>query len=152
MTKQEPRTSVGGKEMETWEVTPNVSVGGIRFGMSRAELRALFGDEYEVFRKPNFSENTTDDYHRFHVYYTPEDLVESVMVFYGDGIELTLNGTVIFPVEKAKVEEVMPGITGDEDYPTDYQGSIGYGEDAGEEDELFDFILIGREGYFNTMH
>ncbi len=130
--------------MDRWEVKPLISVGEIKFGMDRTELHALFEEKCEVFKKSKYSKNTTDAYKRFHVYYTPDDTVEAVEFIAGEGIELILNGVVIFPIKIAEIEKAIPGMESDGYYYTDIEKSIGYGE--GEEEP--ESVLIGARGYF----
>lgn len=133
--------------METWELRPNVSVGSVVFGMDRAEVHALLGVDYEELKKTEWRKTTEEDYHRFHVIYTSDDLVEAVRLFHGEGIEITLDGVVIFPMKRDMVKEVVPGIKSDEyDFFWDEERSIVYGQYAGEEDEMFDFIMVGMKG------
>ena len=44
------------------------SVGNIKFGESREEVRKEYGD-FKEFKKSKYSKNTTDDFKSFHVYY-----------------------------------------------------------------------------------
>ena len=133
--------------METWELRPNVSVGSVVFGVDRTEAHALLGEDYEELKKTEWRKTTTEDYLRFHVIYTPDDRVEAIRFFHGEGIEITLDGVVIFPMRRDMVKEVMPGIKSDEfDFFWDEERSIVYGQYAGEEDEMFDFIMVGMKG------
>ena len=132
--------------METWELRPNVSVGSVVFGTDRTEAHALLGEDYEELKKTEWRKTTTEDYLRFHVIYTPDDRVEAIRFFHGEGIEITLDGVVIFPMRRDMVKEVMPGIKSDEfDFFWDEERSIVYGQYAGEEDEMFDFIMVGMK-------
>lgn len=133
--------------METWELRPNIAVGDVVFGMGRAEVHALLGEDYEELKKTEWRKTTTEDYDRFHVMYTSDDRVEAIRFFHGEGIEITLDGVVIFPMRRDMVKEVMPGIKSDEfDFFWDEERSIVYGQYAGEEDEMFDFIMVGMKG------
>ena len=133
--------------METWELRPNVSVGSVVFGVDRTEAHALLGEDYEELKKTEWRKTTTEDYLRFHVIYTPDDRVEAIRFFHGEGIEITLDGVVIFPMRRDMVKEVVPGIKSDEfDFFWDEERSIVYGQYAGEEDEMFDFIMVGMKG------
>ena len=69
--------------MDKWEIKPLISVGPIKFGMSRKDLHDLFEEKCKEFKKTKYSKNTTDDYGRFHVYYTQDDLVDAVDIFEG---------------------------------------------------------------------
>ena len=63
--------------MKPLEIDPWVGVGPLRFGMSRSEVRKLFG-AYEEFHKTLDSVLTTDDFRepRMHVYYRKDGVVE----------------------------------------------------------------------------
>ena len=54
--------------MDKWEIKPLISVGPIKFGMSRKDLHDLFEEKCKEFKKTKYSNNTTDDYGRFNVY------------------------------------------------------------------------------------
>lgn len=128
--------------MDKWEVCPNVSVGKIKFGMKREEVHNLFKDKCIEFKKNMFSKNTTDDYGRFHVYYTPDNKVDAVEIF--EGIELTMEGKVIFPLDACDIDSAIPGIEKDGDSYTHTEKSIGIEVANGK----IDCILVGSKGYY----
>lgn len=128
--------------MDRWELKPLVSIGAIKFGMSREELRNLLGNKYTEFRKTKYSKNTTDDYGRFHVFYTEENKVEAVEIF--DGIEVLLNNEVIFPVAASEIERKIPGIEKSGDEYTHVDMSIGIAT----EDAKTESILLGEKDYY----
>ena len=47
--------------MLRWNATPLEEINGIKFGMSRSEVRKTMGSKYREFRKNKFSKTTTDD-------------------------------------------------------------------------------------------
>lgn len=128
--------------MDKWEVNPLVSVGIIKFGMSRDAVHGLFEEKCKEFKKSKFSKNTSDDYGMFHIYYTPDDMVEAVEFF--EGIELTLNGKVIFPIKTSDIESAIPGIKKDGNSYTHIEKSIGIEAEATKAES----ILIGDKGYY----
>ncbi len=128
--------------MERWEIKPNESVGEIRFGMSRDEVHNLFETKCTEFKKSKFGQNTTDDYGRFHVFYTQDNMVDAVEFF--EGIELTLNGRIIFPIKANDIEKVIPGIDKDGDSYTHVNQSIGIETDS----DKAESILVGSRGYY----
>lgn len=128
--------------MDKWEIKPLISVGPIKFGMSRKDLHDLFEEKCKEFKKTKYSKNTTDDYGKFHVYYTPDDLVDAVEIF--EGIELTMNGNVIFPIKVSEIEKKITGIEKDENSYTHIEKSIGIEAGA----DAIDSILIGAKGYY----
>ena len=128
--------------MEKWELIPNVSVGKIRFGMKRDELHSLFETKCTEFKKSKYSKNTSDDYGWFHVFYTPDNLVEAVEFF--DGVELKLNGKVIFPINTEDIGSAIPGIEKEGNSFTHIEKSIGIEA----EDSKAESILVGAKGYY----
>ncbi|WP_031555820.1 hypothetical protein [Oribacterium sp. FC2011] len=128
--------------MDKWEFKPNTSVGRIIFGMNRGDVHKLFDVDCKEFKKSKFSKNTTDDYGKFHVYYTEDDKVDAVEVF--EGIEILLKGKVIFPIKSQDIEITIPGISYEDGYYTHKGYSIGIeanGSDA-------KCILLGARGYY----
>ena len=128
--------------MDKWEVNPLVSVGKIKFGMSRDAVHALFEEKYKEFKKSKFSKNTSDDYGMFHFFYTPDNAVEAIEFF--GGIELTLNGKVIFPIKTKDIESAIPGIKKEGSSYTHIEKSIGIEADSTEAES----ILVGDKGYY----
>lgn len=59
------------------------SIGPLRSGLPRAEVRTCLGGEVRTFKKTFLSSNTLDafDHHAVHVYYDDSDLVKSVELF-----------------------------------------------------------------------
>ena len=128
--------------MERWDLKPLESVGVLSFGMDREEARKLLGDKFTVFRKNKFSKNTTDDYGKFHVYYTPDDKVEAVEFF--EGVEIDLDGKTIFPIQTKEIEKALPGIEKDNSDYTSAEKSIGYATNT----VMAESILVAGAGYF----
>ena len=128
--------------MERWEIKPLVSVGEIKIGMNRDEVHKLLGQQHKEFKKNKFSKNTTDDYGRFHVFYTTNNMVDAIEFF--EGIELVLDGKVIFPIKTDDIEKMIPGIVKDGNSYTNIEESIGIEA----EDTMADSILIGSKGYY----
>lgn len=67
-------------------VVPGSRVGKIKFGMGREEVRKLYQNKFKEFRKSKFAENTADDFHFQHVFYTKDNKVCAVEVFDIDSI------------------------------------------------------------------
>lgn len=128
--------------MEKWELIPNVSVGKIRFGMKRDEVHSLFETKCTEFKKSKFSKNTADDYGMFHVFYTPDNLVEAVEFF--EGVELKLNEKVIFPINTKDIESAIPGIEKEDNSFTHIEKSIGIEAEANKAES----ILVGAKEYY----
>ena len=128
--------------MDKWKIVPGKSIGKIEFGMDRENCRALLGDNYEEFKKSEFSTNTTDDYGFLHVFYTEDNQVEAVEVF--ENTELVIDNTTVFPIQTSRIAEALPGISEDEWGFTDEERSIGYETDG----ENATSILVGCDGYY----
>ena len=129
--------------MDKWEVIPLVSVGPIKMGMTRDDVHGLFKEKCKEFKKTKYSKNTTDDYGKFHVYYTSDNLVEAVEIF--EGIELSLYNNVIFPIKVCEIENKISGIEKNESSYIHKAKSIAI--ETGE--EMAESILVGAEAYFN---
>ena len=128
--------------MEKWKLEPAVSIGNIKFGMDRAAVRQLYPEGFTEFKKTKFSKNTTDDFGRFHVYYTTDNKVDAVEVF--DSIEVELNGVKIFPVPVDIAEKILGSLEKDEDCYIQADLSIGiYAPEKKAES-----ILAGSKGYY----
>lgn len=65
---------------------PYVSVGTILFGEERDTVRKESSDSFREFKKTKFSQNTTDDFGGYHVFYDGSDKVEAVEVFPGNSV------------------------------------------------------------------
>lgn len=129
--------------MEKWKFVPNVSIGSIFFGMSRNEVHNLFDISYKEFKKTKFSKNTTDDYGKFHIYYTADNKVDAVEIF--EDIEISMDGEIIFPIKISDIESRLLGIIYEDGYYTHKEHSIGI-EGNGVDAES---ILLGSKGYYD---
>lgn len=128
--------------MDKWTAVPLTEINGIKFGMSRSEVRAVFGGKYKEFKKGKFSKNTTDDFGTCHVFYTPDDQCEAVEVF--SGCEVSVDRTVIFPVDISNVKKQIGDLEEDTGSYISKKLSIGiYAPDGVPES-----ILFGVAGYY----
>ena len=127
--------------MEKLQVVLLESVGKIKFGMTRKEVR----ENYEVkgeFIKNGFSENSTNDLGFCHVYYNNEGKCEAVEVF--DDVEVYVGGKMIFPTSFEEAKNIEKTLEEDEDGMLSIEMSIGiYGPDREMES-----ILFGEKGYY----
>lgn len=84
---------------EVWNVVPFKSVGKIKFGDSRDNVRKIFSKGYDCVPSPSKDINGDrfiDDGNRlFHVYYDKNDKVEEVGIY--KGISVKYNGKTVFP-------------------------------------------------------
>ena len=93
---------------KTFEIVPLENVGGISFGMSRADVRKLLGEPLSEFRKTRRSVNTTDNYGEFHVFYDAANTCEAVELFGGSAA--SSNGQCLFPATKTAFVEWMRSV------------------------------------------
>lgn len=128
--------------MVKWDAIPLKEINGIKFGMSRSEIRKSFGNKYKEFRKNKFSKNTTDDFGICHVFYSQDDKCEAVEVF--DGCEVSIEGRVIFPVDILSVKRLIPDLKEDYGSYISTKLSIGIYAPEGEPES----ILFGETGYY----
>jgi hypothetical protein len=65
------------------EVRPFEGLGDLRFGMSRADVRALLGPEFRSFKKTPLAKTLTDAYTQLglHLYYDDQDRLEFIEAF-----------------------------------------------------------------------
>lgn len=122
---------------------PLASVGPIKLGATREAVREAAGPEFEEFRKSPSSENTTDDYGSFHVYYDENDTCVAVEVF--PEIEVVVDGEVIFPTTLEKAAAAIPSLECDDDGLLSAEKSIGIYAPYGE----MESILFGVRGYYD---
>jgi hypothetical protein len=129
--------------MEKWEFRPLISIGKIEFGMERNQVHKLFAEACKEFKKSKYSKNTTDDYGKFHVFYTVDNKVEAVEIF--DDIEVVVEGAVVFPVTLEKAKAVLGNMTEDTGSYIQTEKSVGiYAPE-----KKVESILVGNKGYYS---
>ncbi|WP_139355512.1 hypothetical protein [Oribacterium sp. C9] len=111
--------------------------------MPRDDVHGLFKEKWTEFKKTKYSKNTTDNYGKFHVYYTPDNLVEAVEIF--EGIELSLYNNIIFPIKVCEIENRISGIEKNGLSYIHKAKSIGIEANK----EVAENILVGAEDYFS---
>lgn len=131
--------------MDKYVVVPNVSVNGVQFGCSRVQAREVFGDSFRVFKKTPLSQNTTDDYKEFHVFYTVDDKFEAIEFF--GSVKVVLGRSTIFPGKVRKLQKLFPDLVDDGDGFTSVAFSVGVTVDEDDSSKI-DSILFGCENYF----
>lgn len=128
--------------MAIWEVKPTESVGKVRFGSDRKEVREILGNSYQEFKKSRFSKNTTDDYGDFHVFYDVDNKCEAIEIF--ENIELKIDKMTIFPGTMSIIE-LIGGFDYDGYCYINKEKSIGLSC----HEEKIDSILLGKKNYYN---
>lgn len=122
---------------------PLTSVGPIKLGSTREAVREAAGPEFEEFRKSPSSDNTTDDYGSFHVYYDENDACVAVEVF--PETEVLVDGEVVFPTTLDRAMVAIPSLERDDDGLISTEQSIGVYAPYGE----MESILFGVRGYYD---
>ena len=131
--------------MTVFNVEPLKKVNDIEFGMDRKNIRELYDNKYNAFKKTIFSKNTTDDFMGVHVYYDSKDKCEAVEIF--SETDVNIDGKQIFPISLDEAYEVFPFLAEDEDGPLSIEKSIGIYAPDGE----MESILFGKEGYYDYL-
>lgn len=120
---------------------PLEGVEDIKFGMTRSEVRSIWGDAKEFKKFPD-DEMPTDDFGFCHVFYDENEECEAIEIF---DAEVFVDGKQIYPIEVDEVYDLFPDLEEDDDGPISYERSFGiYAPD----DEM-ECILFGREGYYD---
>ena len=72
--------------MSTWELTPFVQVGPLRFGMVRSEVRMVLASKVTTFKKGPLSVTDTDAFTdlKIHCYYANAPDILDYVEFYGN--------------------------------------------------------------------
>lgn len=131
-------------KIKTVKIVPTKTVGDIKFGMSRDEVRK--NKEYKEFKKTKLSKNSTDDFGNLHVYYTKDDIVEAVEIFKDNNIKPIVSGKDIFSISVKSIKNLFPNIniTGDGSY-IDKEKSVGIEI----KDGAVTSVLFAVAGYYN---
>lgn len=127
--------------MEKLVAIPLVGVGDVRFGMTREEVRRIFGYAKE-FKKSPFSKTTTDDFGFCHVYYDADNKCEAIEIF--DGAEVKVAGKVVFPGSIRKIKSVIGGLVKDDCGYT----SASYSTGVFASGRKIESILFAGSGYY----
>ncbi len=129
----------------TFSIELTKSVNGIAFGTSRSVVRNAFGSDYTEFKKTPLSQNTTDAYPSFHVYYTPDDRLEAIEFF--DNAEIIISGQA-FSWEYAKAKKWMLGIDPAAVIDDDGITSAVYGIGLYSPDGIVEGVLFAESSYY----
>ena len=102
--------------MKEWEIKPLKSVGNIKFGMTREEVRKTLDLECLEFKKNQFSRNTTDNFGICQVFYSPDDRCEAVEVSANNDVSVKLNGHEVFLETIDALRNVIKGLKEEDGY------------------------------------
>lgn len=134
----------GGKMNNTcWSLLPTLSVNGMEFGTNRSKVRSILGKPTRVFKKTSTSDNTTDVYVDFHVYYSADDKLNAIEFFGGD-ISLSIDSQILFPGTLSEAKKVLPDL--EECYGSYISRSASIG--IGVEGDTIVSVLVGCKGYY----
>lgn len=121
---------------------PYESVGLVKFGEERADVRAALG-EHREYKKNKFSSNTLDDFGSCQVFYNSNNTVEAIEMY--RNVELLYNGVNLFSLNKDQMLDTI----NDSEVKIDDFGitfpSIGISISL--ENNLPDSILAYKKGY-----
>ena len=93
---------------QPWKLVPNKAIGPLEFGMDKASVRDVLGEEYKPFKKSLFSKSKTDEYKDYHVYYSKENELEAIEIF-GE-IRIAYEGKAIFPGSIENAQNLVPDL------------------------------------------
>jgi hypothetical protein len=144
-------------------LVPFKSIGDIRIGMARAEVRAAMSEEPKAFLKTPTSERPTDGFHELcvQVFYDSDDRAEYIELSRDPSIHPQLDGVRVFEIPAAELVKQL-GRDADydsesEDDPTDVvfpdlSMSLWrpYGDSPDDPDSrFFRTVGIGRVAYYD---
>lgn len=128
--------------MKVIKAVPLKSVGDIKFGMSRTDVRKIMGSGKE-FKKSTFSKSTTDSFGSIHVFYNEQDKCEAVEIY--NDMKVMIGSTPVFPCDANKVTQISNNLEEDGNGFIDKEKSIGITIS----DNKTKSILFAVKGYYN---
>lgn len=128
--------------MDSMNFTPYISVGAIKFGESREEVRKLIGN-YKEYKKNKFSTNTLDDFGFCQVFYDANNKVEAVEMY--RNVKLIYDDVNLFDLDKSELVNKLQNHHIDDD---EYGMTIpSLGLSISLIDNVPDSILVYQRGY-----
>ena len=125
---------------------PTVSVGSVRFGMTREQVRSTVGSFFTEFKKSRFSKNTTDDFGFMHVFYDEKNTCEAVELF--NDCVVVVDGVCLMPSDKSDIDDWLKSRDASSEFFPDGSVSkllsIGVAASEGKVES----VLLGRVGYY----
>lgn len=119
-------------------------VNELFFGMARDSVRKL-GGAYREYKKTPFSQNTTDDFGEFQVFYSPDDRCEAVEIFSGSRIMLAGE---LLPWEASSLTAWAQSHDRKASIQDDLLTAPGLGFSAAFSGDTVDSILFYKTGYY----
>lgn len=130
--------------MIKWIAIPEKEINGVKFGMTRSEVRKVLGIKFREFKKNKFSKNTTDDFGICHVFYDINDQCCAVEVF--AECQIFINGNLVFPLDIDSIKKQISDLESEDDGSyISRKYSIGIFAPDGNPET----ILFGKPGYYN---
>ena len=127
---------------EKWILNPCEDINGLLFGAKREEVRDKLGAKYTEFKKNEFSDNTTDDYGSFHVFYDGKNQMEAIEFF--EDVEIFVGDNKIFPAKAKDLKAIFEDAAIDGEDFTSEKYSIGATIERGK----IVSILVGCKDYY----
>lgn len=133
-----------------------VSIGPIKLGMTRSEIRNILNSKVTEFTKSQESENTTDSFDELgiHVYYKDGDMCEAIEVF--EPANPTFNGNILVGVPFMQVRELLQKHDKELSIDTDGIVSIQLGislyiNGVEEGNEPVEAVMVFEKGYYDEL-
>ena len=126
-----------------WTLLPTLSVNGMEFGTERSIVRKILGKPTRVFKKTSASDNTTDVYADYHVYYSADDKLDA-LEFFGNEISLSIDSQVLFPGTLSEAKNILPDLAECCGSYISKSASIGIGVEG---DSIVS-VLVGCKDYY----
>lgn len=125
-------------------INPCKGFNHIVFGEKRQSVRSVLG-EYKEFKKTKLSQNSTDDFGDFHIFYTSENEVEAVEFFEGN---ITIDGKLILTDKETALKNLYEL---DSDTVVSLEDAISkkLGISIYFPNETVESVLIAQSEYFN---
>jgi len=95
--------------MKKISVTPLVSAGEIKFGMERVRAREILGNFSEYKNHPDDT-NTADCFELCHLFYGNDDIVEFIMFYRLDKVEISWGEKILTNMSKAELVDFFSKI------------------------------------------
>lgn len=125
---------------------PTVSVGAVRFGMTREMVRAAVGSSFTEFQKTRFSKNTTDDFGFMHVFYDEQNTCEAVELF--NDCVVMVDDVCLMPSDKSALDDWLKSKDASSEIFSDGSVSKLLSMGVAASDGKVESILLGRVGYY----
>lgn len=121
---------------------PNESIGKVKFGMERAEVRSVFPGFKKEFKKSKFSKNTADEFECCHVYYDANNKCNAVELFSTN--QLMYENKNLFALNISEFQKFFPDLTEEYGSYCSKKYSVGVTFEEGKVES----ILVGCKDYY----